>query len=388
MGSTPISDTIRWALSVAGRPELSGLLMHVPLRSSKSMLLAGSVVAAAVAVTSCSTIASSPAASLTSTTSNAGNTLIPATVTLALSWTPNTDYTGVYVANAKGYFAEQGITVKVLPYGSTAPETLISRGLADFGFTYQAGLVYARAAGGDLVSVFAPDQKGTYAIGVKADRTDITSPKNLDGKTYAGFGTPDEGPELKSIIEHAGGKGIFKTVTLNTSAYEALYTGQVDFTIPVVTWEGVEARLVGKPIKTFAFTDYGFPDQYSVLIASSRKYLVANPDLAKRFLAALTKGYAFAADNSAAAAQIVITTNPGVFSNPQLVIDSQALLVSGGYLKNAQGGVGTQDSNEWEKYGLFLYSNGLLADGSGTKLVTEPDWSTYYTNAYLPASNP
>lgn len=322
-----------------------------------------------------------------SSASSLAASVAPATVSVALSWTPNTDYTGLYVAQSKGYFAEQGITIKILPYGSTAPETLVSRGLADFGFSYQAGTAYAHAAGADVVSVFAPDQKGTYAIGVRADRADIVSPKDLDGKIYAGFGTPDEGPELTYVIKHDGGKGDFRTVTLNTSAYQALYAGKADFTIPVVTWEGVEAKLAGKPMKTFAFTDYGFPEQYSVLLTSSNKYLTTHPDAAKRFIAALTKGYAYAADNPADAAKIVIDTNPGVFTNPDLVIQSQALLASGGYLKDANGNVGHQDPALWATYGSFLFTNGLLVDGDGKKLATEPDWTTYYTNAYLPTGS-
>ena len=308
----------------------------------------------------------------------------PATVSIALSWTPNTDYTGLYVAESKGYFADQGITVKILPYGSTAPETLISRGLADFGFSYQAGTAYAHASGADVVSVFAPDQKGTYAIGVRADRSDITRPKDLDGKIYAGFGTPDEGPELTYVIKQDGGKGEFRTVTLNTSAYEALYAGKADFTIPVVTWEGVEAGLVGKPMKTFALTDYGFPDQYSVLVASSQKFLSANPEVARRFLAGLTKGYQYAADHPTDAATLMVESNPGVFTNPDLVTKSQQLLASDGYLKDANGQVGRQDPQMWTKYGSFLFTNGLLTDGSGSKLTSEPDWTSYYTNDYLP----
>ena len=344
------------------------------------------VAAIALGLAACSS-SSTPVAIGGSPTVSATAIVTPATVSVALSWTPNTDYTGLYVAQAKGYFADEAITVKVLPYGSTAPETLISRGLADFGFSYQAGTAYAHASGADVVSVFAPDQKGTYAIGVRADRADIASPKDLDGKIYAGFGTPDEGPELQYVIKHDGGTGEFRTVTLNTSAYQALYAGKADFTIPVVTWEGVEAKLAGKPMKTFAFTDYGFPEQYSILLASSNTYLKANPAVAKRFIAALTKGYAYAADNPADAAKIVIDTNPGVFTNPQLVTQSQELLASGGYLKDANGNVGHQDPALWAKYGSFLFTNGLLADGDGKTLAAEPDWTTYYTNDYLPAGS-
>lgn len=346
------------------------------------------LVAAAIALglAACSS-SSTPVAVSGSPMVSSAVTLAPATVSVALSWTPNTDYTGLYVAEAKGYFADEALTVKVVPYGSTAPETLVSRGLADFGYSYQAGTAYAHAAGADVVSVFAPDQKGTYAIGVRADRSDIASPKDLDGKIYAGFGTPDEGPELKYVIKQDGGTGDFRSVTLNTSAYQALYAGKADFTIPVVTWEGVEAALVGKPMKTFALTDYGFPEQYSVLLASSSAYLTSNPEVATRFIAALAKGYAYAAKNPTDAAKLVIDSNPGVFTNPQLVIDSQALLASGGYLTDPNGNVGHQDPALWSKYGSFLYSNGLLAGGDGKKLTAEPDWTTYYSNDYLPTGS-
>ncbi|MCO6006882.1 ABC transporter substrate-binding protein [Actinoallomurus purpureus] len=317
----------------------------------------------------------------------AGTAGSPAQVSIALGWTPNTDYTGIYVADSLGYFKKQGISLKVIPYASTAPETLVAHGTADFGFSYQAGVAYAKAAGHDVIGVFAPDQKGTYVIGVRSDRADIASPKDLDGKTYAGFGTPDELPELQSVIRHDGGRGTFNHVTLNTSAYDAVYNGKADFTISVATWEVLQSKLVGKPMKSFKLTDYGFPDQYSNLIVSSSKYLTAHADLARRFLAATQQGYAYAADHPQEAAKILIAANPSVFPKPDLVYQSQAALAAGGYLRNAKGQVGTQSASLWSSYGDFLYGNGLLVDGDGKKLAAKPDWSTYYTNDYLPAGS-
>jgi ABC-type nitrate/sulfonate/bicarbonate transport system substrate-binding protein len=305
-------------------------------------------------------------------------------VSVALSWSPNTDYTGLYVADKLGYLAAQGVKLKVIPYASTAPETLVEHGTADFGFSYQAGVAYAQAAGHDVVSVFAPNQKGTYVIGVRADRADIASPKNLDGKTYAGFGSPDELPELKHVIKQDGGTGTFKNVGLSTSAYDAVYTGKADFTISVDTWEVVQAKLIGKPMKTFRLTDYGFPDQYSNLIATSQKYLKSHGEAARGFLAAVERGYAYAADHPKEAAQILIDANKAAFPNPELVFQSQQALADGGYLRNAKGQVGTQSAAFWTAYGDFLYGNGLLADANGKKLAAKPDWSAFYTNAYLP----
>ena len=149
-------------------------------------------------------------------------------VTVALDWTPNTNHTGIYVARDLGYYKAAGIDVKILPYASTAPETLVSHGKADFGFSYSAGIAFARAGGAAVTSVFAVLQHTALEIGVRADRGDIRTPKDLDGKVYAGFGTPDEKPLLQTVIRHAGGTGTFKDVTLNTSAYDAVYRGKAD----------------------------------------------------------------------------------------------------------------------------------------------------------------
>ena len=97
-----------------------------------------------------------------------------------------------------------------------------------------------------MVIVFAVLQHTALEIGVRADRTDIKTPKDLDGKSYAGFGTPDEKPLLETVIRHAGGKGTFKDVTLNTSAYDAVYRGKADFTLPLATWEGIQAQARGQ----------------------------------------------------------------------------------------------------------------------------------------------
>ena len=309
-----------------------------------------------------------------------------APVSLALDWTPNTNPIGVFVAEQLGYYKDEGLNVKVLPYANTAPETLVSRGKADFGVGNQAGIAYARASGQDVLQVMANIAKTQYAIGVQASNKALQSPKDLDGKTYAGFGTPDEGPELEYVIKADGGSGKFKTVTLNTTAYEAVYNGAADFTIAVTTWEGIQAELIGKPMRFFEFTDYGFPVQYSSVIESSNKYLNANPETAKKFLSATQKGYQYAQDNPVEAAKLLVKANPQTIKDAKLARESAVLLASDGYYKGAGGKIGPVDPEIWEKYGSFLYSSKLLTGQNGKPLASEPDWSKFYTNDYLPGS--
>lgn len=305
------------------------------------------------------------------------------TVTLALDWTPNTNHTGIYVAQAKGWFKAAGIDVKIVPYGSTAPETLIANHKADFGISYQEGITTARAAGQDITSVYAVTQKTDVTIAVRADRSDITSPKDLDGKTYAGFGAPYEKPLLQKVIQNAGGKGDFKQVTLNTSAYAALYAGQADFAMPMPTWEGLEAKLSGKPLKNFQLSDYGFPAIYSTLVATSDQFLKKNPELAKKFLAAVDKGYRYAAEHPDQAADLLISANKSVLTNTKLVKESETLLAKE-YYKGTDGSIGTQSAERWQAFADFEYKAGLLVDANGKKLTSSPKASTFFTNAYLP----
>lgn len=302
-------------------------------------------------------------------------------IKFALDWTPNTNHTGLYVAQQEGYFKAAGLDVTILPYNNSSPDTLVSAGSADFGISFEDSYAVSKSAGANITSVLAIMQHWGTAVAVKAN-SGITSPKDLDGKTYGGFGIPSEGPKMKKVIQDAGGKGNFKSVVLGTSAYEALYSGKVDFTEPFITWEAIEAKLKNEPLTMFNYTDYGFPDIYGVITIGNSAWLKKNPAAAKKFVSALQKGYEYAADNPSDAAQVLIKANPGAFTNTKLVTESQALY-SKSYLKDASGKVGTQNLDMWTKFPDFLYDAGLLVDSSGKKLTAKPDYSTWFTDQYL-----
>src|SRR5262249_18402482 len=154
-----------------------------------------------------------------------------------------------------------------------------------------------RAAGEPNVSVMAILQHVESALAMKASRDDIKTPKDLDGKIYAGYGSATEDATIKTIIKNAGGKGEDQTVALKTAAYEALYADRADFVIPFVAWEGIEAELRGQPYKYFYETDYGFPDHYDCIMVGNEQWLANHSDLARRFVKATIRGFQFAADH-------------------------------------------------------------------------------------------
>jgi ABC-type nitrate/sulfonate/bicarbonate transport system substrate-binding protein len=355
--------------------------------SSPSRRLLSVSISLALAMAACSAEETPTPSAVPSSASSSGPTPTvgpPEPVRLALDWTPNTDHTGFYVAQINGWYVQAGIKLEILPYNSTAPETLMGAGQADCGISFQDSLTFAVAAGVKIKSVMAILQHTASAIAVLAD-SGITRPRELDGKTYAGFGYPNEVPTLKAVIKADGGTGTFKTVTADSTAYEALYSHKADFTIPFTAWEGIEATERGIELRYFKFQDYGFPDFYQVVLACSNEWLAAHPDLAKRFVGATVRGFQYAADHPADAATILIAANPGVFdANPKLPVESAQFLATGRFYVDATGAVGSQTLEQWTGYSKFLFDQGLLAGPDGKPLASAPDYASLFTNEFLP----
>ena len=301
-------------------------------------------------------------------------------VTVALDWTPNTNHIGLFVARDKGFYREAGLDVEILPYSDTSSGTLVANHVADFGILSAIGFFSQRAAGADLVATYAVVQTETGRLVFNADRTEIKRPKDLDGLTYGGFGSAWENALIGSIIRHDGGQGKFKTVTLGTSAYQALANGAVDFTLEVYTWEGVKAELEGEEQRAFRYADYGVPDEHTTLIGSSSAYLEKNPDDARAFMLATRRGYAFAVDHPDEATDLLIAANSAAMTDRALIRASLAALIEGNYLKDPRGVIGTIDPAKIKAMGSYLVSKGILKDSEGNALTENPDFSTYFTN--------
>ncbi|MHB8892073.1 MAG: ABC transporter substrate-binding protein [Candidatus Limnocylindrales bacterium] len=344
-----------------------------------------SVTASAAASPSAST-AASPSASTAApaTSATPGIPAVPVTVRLALDWTPNTNHLGFFVAQEEGWYGEAGVQLEVLPYGGTAPEAILAAHQAECGISFQDSMTFAAAAGAPVVSVMAILQHTAQDIAVLAD-SGIERPKDLDGKIYAGFGYPNEVPTLQSVIRADGGKGTFDVVTLDTAAYEALYSKRADFVITFAAWEGIEATQRGIDLRTFRFTDFGFPDFYQVVLACDRDWLARDPSAAKAFVSATARGFGFAALNPDEAAAILVSANPGIFdANPELPKASATYMAEQRLFMDPHGGVGTQTLEQWSGYSGFLYEQGLLVDAQGKPLTTTPDYGALFTNEFLP----
>jgi ABC-type nitrate/sulfonate/bicarbonate transport system substrate-binding protein len=307
------------------------------------------------------------------------------TVRLALDWTPNTDHTGFFVAQALGYYKDAGLDVQILPYGSTSTSVLVNTGKAECGINHENLMSVAVMSGIKEQSVMAIEQHQVAAY-VALASSRFKKPSDFDGATYGGFGSPGDQQQMETFVKTNGGTGDVKYVNLNTGALAAVIHKKVDFADVFLQWEAIQAKLQGVQLREFPLRDYGIPDSYATLLACSTDWLKANPSVAKAFIAASVKGWQYSIAHPAAAANMVVKQAPGIFPNSKLMTLSQQYLVSHHYLVDSKGRFGCQTAKMWTTLPQFFAKQGVYTSTSGKKITTLPPVSTFYSNAYMPYS--
>lgn len=75
-------------------------------------------------------------------------------VSIQLKWLPQCQFMGYYVAKAKGYYDEVGLSVDIVSGGGDIGETTaVNNGTVDFGVTWVSNLISANAGGMDLLEI-------------------------------------------------------------------------------------------------------------------------------------------------------------------------------------------------------------------------------------------
>ncbi len=300
-------------------------------------------------------------------------------ITFVLDWTPNTNHTGVYVALAKGYFEEAGLDVQIVQPPDDGAEMLVAAGKAQFGVSFQDYLVPAFGQEEPLpvTAVAAIIQHNTSGILSRAGEG-MTTPKGMEGKRYATWDLELEKATLRQVMEADGGdfsqvELIPSTVTDEVSALESR---SVDAIWVFYGWAGVACEVAGLETDYFCFADIDpVFDFYTPVIIGSDLWMAEHPDSAKAFLAAVSKGYAFAMEHPREAADILMEAVPELGSNSQLIYASQEYL-AGEYQADASRW-GEFDAARWAAFFQWINDNGLAQN-------LDPHYG--FTNDYLPGA--
>jgi len=235
----------------------------------------------------------------------------PQGASLVLDFTPNAVHSGIYVAQAQGFYAAEGIDLQVRQPGeSTDAPKLLAAGRTDFAILDIHDLGIAAEKGFDLVGVMPIVAAPLAAV---LARPPISSPAQLAGKTVGVTGLPSDEAVVDSELRAAGADpaGVHE-VTIGFNAVAALAAGQVDAATGFWNAEGVALERRGVPIRIFKVNEYGAPAYPELVLTTSRRTLETRPGLVEAMVAATARGYAAAARDPSGALADLLAADPAL----------------------------------------------------------------------------
>lgn len=297
-------------------------------------------------------------------------------ITFVLDWTPNTNHTGLYVAESLGYFEDQGLEVEIVQPPEGGADALVASGRAQFGVSFQDSMAPGVAGDNALptTAVAALIQHNTSGI-ISRKGEGMDTPKGMEGKKYATWDGPIEVAMIQNVVEQDGGdfskvEMIPSTVTDEVSALES---GSVDAIWIFYAWAGVKFELTGAETDYFAFKDINpVFDYYTPVVIANNEFLEEEPETAKKFLTALRDGYEYAIENPQEAADILCEAAPEL--DPELVLASQEYLKDQYKAEVSQWGY--IDPERWNAFYEWLNENSLTE--------AEIPENVGFSNDYLP----
>lgn len=344
-------------------------------KSITAAVLAASVAAAASACGGASQTSSAGSTAASAASASAATGKLEK-IKFVLDYTPNTNHTGIYVAQALGYFQDEGLEVEIEQPPESGTAALVGSGNAQFGVGFQ-DTDMASALTSDtplpITAVAALIQHNTSGI-ASVKSKNITRPKDMTGHSYATWDTPVEKGMLKYVINKDGGD--YSKVKMVPSGDNSIVQIQTNADTAWIyyAWDGIAAEVQNVPLNFFTFKDIDpVLDCYTPVLIANNAFLKKEPETAKKFLRAAKKGYEYAIEKPDEAAKLLMQQVPDLKSSEKLVIKSQEWLKDQYKAEVQQWGY--IDPSRWNAFYKWLYDNKLISK--------EIPAGTGFSDAYL-----
>ena len=215
-------------------------------------------------------------------------------LTVVLDWYPNALHAFLYQAEQAGYFAEEGLTVKLQsPAGTNDAISMVAAGQADIGLYYQQDIIQSRADQNIPVKSIGAVVQSPLNIVLSLKEKNITEPKDLVGKTIGYAGTELSEALIHSIMKNSGASADdVEMIDVGFELMASMTTGQVDATIGcLVNHEVPQMEKEGFEVNYFFPDDFGVPQYYEGVFLANDTMIENEPEVLKGFLRACEKGF-------------------------------------------------------------------------------------------------
>lgn len=295
-------------------------------------------------------------------------------VTVALDWYPNANHAGLFLGQARGYFAAAGLKLNV--YTPSDPTTVlqtVGAGKDTFGISYQTDVLLARAQGVPVVSVAALVQHPLLAVMTRQE-SGITRPADLVGKTVGYPGIPSQEAFLATMLETDGASlDDITLINVSFNLVPTLISGQADAVMGAYwTHETILAEREGYPVDILRVEDWGVPDYYELVLVAGESTIDEQGGMVTSFLGALQRGYGDAANDESAALDALADAYEAIDRE----VETEGLRLLKPEWTDGVAVFGEQSAARWSDYAAWMKSRELIP--------ADLDEAAAYTTALLP----
>ena len=234
-------------------------------------------------------------------------------VKLQLKWVTQAQFAGYYVAQAKGFYEEEGLNVTILPGGpDIAPVTLLQNGEVDVMVDWMPSALAAREKGVPVVNIAQPFASSGMMLTCLAE-TGIKEPKDFADKTLGVWFFGNEYPFLSWMSQlglatdgSAGGVTVLKQ-GFNVDPLLQKQAACISTMTYNEYWQVIDAGITPEQLVTFKYQDMGVATLEDGLYVLEDK--LADPAFQEtmvKFVRASMKGWKDAEANPDEAAMIVL----------------------------------------------------------------------------------
>ncbi|MDP7523841.1 MAG: ABC transporter substrate-binding protein [Arenicellales bacterium] len=234
-------------------------------------------------------------------------------VTLQLKWVTQAQFAGYFVAKDKGFYKDENLDVTIKPGGpDVAPPQVIAGGGADVIIDWMPSALASREKGLPLVNIAQPFKRSGMMLTCRKD-SGVKTPQDFPGRTLGVWFYGNEYPFLSwmgrlNIPTDGSSGGV--TVLKQGFNVDPILQKQADCVSTMTYneyWQIIDAGLGSDELVTFKYEDQGVATLEDGLYVLEKN--LADPafvDKMARFVRASMKGWAWARENSDAAADIVL----------------------------------------------------------------------------------
>lgn len=292
-------------------------------------------------------------------------------LTVQLKWVTQAQFAGYYVAQDKGFYAEEGLDVTIKPGGpDIAPVQVLAGGGADVVVEWMPAALAAREKGLPIVNVAQPFKTSGMMLTCLKE-SGITDPEtDFKGKTLGVWFSGNEYPFL-SWMNHLGlstdGGPDGVTVLKQGFNVDPLLQKQASC-ISTMTYneygQVLDAGISPDDLITFKYDDQGVATlEDGLYVLESTLEDKAKVTALVRFVRATMKGWDYVAENPAEAGQIIIDNDE---TGAQTL--AHQVRMAEEVSKLAQGSTGALDQGDYQRT-----VDTLLSGGSAPVITKAPE---------------